>query len=121
MSETIECQATRRGRTWVVRLPEHGVYGYGRTLKAVAKNTEQGLALVGVTAEVVIIPATPELEKLRSIDDARAAALSEAVAALALRRTALRDIALATGESARRVKLLLAELAKHSEPPADTR
>ncbi|MFI9052487.1 hypothetical protein [Streptomyces sp. NPDC053427] len=120
MSETIECRASRRGRTWVVRIPEHGVYGYGRTLKAVGENVKQGLTLIGVTAEVTIIPVTPELEKLRSVQDAYTAALSEAVAALALRRTALRDIALATGATTTQVKLLRAESAKDSTPPADS-
>ncbi|WNV82902.1 hypothetical protein [Umezawaea sp. Da 62-37] len=109
MSETIRCLATRRGRTWVVRIPEHGVYGHGRTLKAAHENTRQGLDLVGVTAEIVITAMTPELEKLRSLESAYATALSEAVAALALRRTTLRDIALATRVPTTRVKQLLAD------------
>lgn len=119
MSETIECRASRRGRTWVVHVPEYGVYGHGRTLKAARENTEEGLALVGVTGEVTLIPVTPELEKLRSVENAYTAALIEAVAALALRRTALSDIALATGVPTKRVKRLLAEQAKDSTPPAD--
>ncbi|MFI1884867.1 hypothetical protein [Streptomyces jumonjinensis] len=109
MSETIECRASRRGRTWVVFVAEHGVYGHGRTLKAARENTEQGLALAGVTAEVTITPVTPELEKLRSAEDTYMATLNEAVAALALRRAPLSDIALATRTSTRRVKLLLTE------------
>ncbi|MFE4829925.1 hypothetical protein [Streptomyces sp. NPDC056672] len=117
--ETIECRATRRGRTWVVSVPEHGVYGHGRTLEATRENTTQGLALAGVTADVIITPVTPELEKLRSAEDAYKAALTEAVAALALRRTTQGDIALATATSTRQVKLLLAE-AKRTSPPADT-
>ncbi|MFE1289727.1 hypothetical protein [Streptomyces sp. NPDC058751] len=112
MSEVIECRADRRGRTWVVHVPEYGVYGHGRTLKAARENTEQGLALVGVAAKVTITPVTPELEKLRSAEETYAAALSEAVVSLALRRTALRDIALATRTPTTQVKLLLAENAK---------
>ncbi|MEU3355210.1 hypothetical protein [Streptomyces sp. NPDC037389] len=116
MSETIECRASRCGRAWVVHVPEHGVYGHGRTLKAVRVNTQEGLALVGVTAEVTIVPVTPELENLRAAEDAHTTALREAVAALALRRATLSDIALATGTQKKRVKLLLAE---RSTPPAD--
>ncbi|WP_370418943.1 hypothetical protein AB8O64_10835 [Streptomyces sp. QH1-20] len=119
MSETIECRAGRRGRTWVVHVPEYGVYGHGRTLKAAHENTTQGLALVGVTAEVRLIPMTPELEKLRIVEDAYTAALIEAVAALALRRTTMSDIALATGVPAKRAKQLLAQQAKDSPPSAD--
>ncbi|MGW3311475.1 hypothetical protein ACWDG9_33385 [Streptomyces sp. NPDC001073] len=117
MSTTITCRANRRGRTWVVHVPEHGVYAHGRTLKATRENTRQGLALVGVTTEVAITPVTPELEKLRSVEDAYMTALSEAVGALALRRTTLSDIASATGTSAKEVKLLLAERAKDEAPP----
>ncbi|MFD4947000.1 hypothetical protein ACFWNT_31860 [Streptomyces sp. NPDC058409] len=120
MSETIECMASRRGRTWLVHVPEHGVYGSGRTLKATRENTQRGIALVGVTAEVTITPTSPELEALRAADDNRAAALSEAVAALALRRTTLSDIAAATRVPIREVKLLLAEQAQEAAPPADS-
>ncbi|MFJ1742502.1 hypothetical protein ACIOG4_27985 [Streptomyces microflavus] len=107
MSETITCDATRRGRTWVTHVARHGVYGQGRTLKAVRADTEQGLALVGVTAEVEITPTTPELEQLRSAEAARTEALTAAVLALSLRRVSLRDIAAATGETIRQVKLIL--------------
>ncbi|MFD9871726.1 hypothetical protein ACFXI8_26920 [Streptomyces niveus] len=112
--ETIECRASRLGRTWTVYVPKHGVYGHGGTLKAVGESTARGLELVGVTAEVVIIPVTPELERLRSADEVRTTALSEAIAALALRRTTKRDIALATGVPARQVKEILAEQAEES-------
>ncbi|MGW2984090.1 hypothetical protein [Streptomyces goshikiensis] len=108
MSEVIECRATRRGRTWVVHIREHGVYGSGRTLRLVRANVEEGLALVGVTPAVKITPETPELERLRAADDARTAALAEAVKALALRRATLRDIADATRVPVARVKQLLA-------------
>ncbi|MFF7943317.1 hypothetical protein ACFZC5_26695 [Nocardia gamkensis] len=97
MSESIECRASRRGRDWVAHVPEHGVYGYGRTLKALYDSIEDGLAHLGVTAEVTVIPVTPELENLRSMEDAYTTALREAVAALALASTTLGDIALATG------------------------
>ncbi|MGW6605596.1 hypothetical protein [Streptomyces sp. NPDC055036] len=120
MSETIECRASRRGRAWVVHIPEHGVYGHGRNLKAAHENTMQGLTLAGVAAAITITPMTPELEKLRSAEDAYTAALSEAVAALALRRTTLRDIALATRVPTARVKQLLAGSTKGSTPPADS-
>lgn len=107
----VEVRAHRRGRQWVAHVTEHGVYGHGWTLKAAHKNTMQGLALIGIDAEVTITPVTPELEKLRALDEARAAALSEAVAALALRQTTLSDIALATESSIKHVKLVLASAA----------
>ncbi|MFD7829377.1 hypothetical protein [Streptomyces sp. MJM8645] len=109
MTETIECRATRRGREWTVHVPEHGVYSHGKTLTKVGENTQAGLALVGVTAEVMITPVTPELEKVRATKAAHAAAVSEAVVALALRRATTRDIALAVGVPAAQVKRLLAE------------
>lgn len=108
MSEIIECRAIRRGRTWVAHAIEHGVYGSGRTLRLARASVEEGLALAGLTSEVEIVPVTPELEKLRAADDARTAALIEAVKALALRRATLRDIAEATGEPMAYVKRLLA-------------
>ncbi|MFD8609520.1 hypothetical protein [Streptomyces sp. NPDC059631] len=108
MTESIECPATRRGRTWVAHASEHGVYGSGRTLRLVRESVEKGLALVGVTREVKITPVMPELEQLRAADDARAAALAKAVKALAVRRATPRDIADATGVPVRRVKQLLA-------------
>ncbi|MGI5531499.1 hypothetical protein ACQEVX_30220 [Streptomyces syringium] len=121
-AEIIECQARRRGRSWVVSIPEYGVYGHGQTLKAARENVRQGLELVGVTMELKITPVTPELEKLRSAEDVRTAALSEAVAALRLRWTSLTDIALATGAPIKEVKQLLAERGvladQDSQPPS---
>lgn len=108
MSEVIECQASRRGRTWVAHVAEHGVYGSGRTLRLVRASVKEGLALVGVTTAVQVTPVTPELERLRAAEDTVAAAMAEAVKALALRRATLRDIADATGMPVRRVKQLLA-------------
>ena len=106
MSETIYCQAERRGRTWVVHVPEHGVYGHGRTLKAVHDNTVEGLALIGVTTPITLTPVTPELDTLRDAEAAYAKALNEAVAALALRHTTLGDIARATRAPRAQVKRL---------------
>ncbi|MFS0691640.1 hypothetical protein [Streptomyces nitrosporeus] len=124
MSEVIECRATRRGRLWVAHEPEHGVYGSGRTLRLVRESVEDGLALVGVTAEVKIIPVTPELETLRAAEDARTTALAKAVEALALRRASRSDIALATGASVKQVKLILARPAEgprvHADPDSAT-
>ncbi|MGW7089992.1 hypothetical protein ACWGH2_41785 [Streptomyces sp. NPDC054871] len=122
MSEVIECKAFRRGRDWVVHVPEHQVYGYGKTLKRVRENVERGLALVGVTAEVQILAVTPELEKLRAAKDACAAALTETVTAMALRRATLGDIALATGEPTRRVKAIITASRPEPQPttPANT-
>ncbi|HWU05358.1 MAG TPA: hypothetical protein VN520_02965 [Streptomyces sp.] len=119
MSEVIECRASRRGRLWVAHEPEHGVYGSGRTLRLVRVSVENGLALVGVNAEVQIIPVTPELEELRDAEDARMTALAKAVEALVLRRTSLSDIALATGASVKQVKLVLARPAGDSRAHAD--
>lgn len=110
MSQSIECRAYRRGRAWVAHVPEHGVYGYGRTLKAVRDSIADGLAHVGVTAEVTVVVVTPELEKLRSVEDAYTSALREAVTALALCSTTLGDITLATGAPTTRIKALIAEL-----------
>jgi hypothetical protein len=94
------------------------VYGHGRTLKAAARNTTEALALVGVTAEVVLLAVTPELEKLRAAEDAYTTALKQAAAALALRRTSLSDIAQAVRAPRSRVKQLLAEQASE-EPQAE--
>ncbi|MEV7870118.1 hypothetical protein AB0P17_29420 [Streptomyces sp. NPDC088124] len=122
MSETVMGRAHRRGRTWVTRLAEHGVYAHGWTLRATEANAVEGLELVGVKAEVTLIPVTPELETLRAADDAREQALRAAVHALALRHTTRRDIALATRAPAWQVKQILAEQAKKddSQPPAES-
>ncbi|MCP2320226.1 hypothetical protein APR12_005607 [Nocardia amikacinitolerans] len=116
MSERIECRAYRRDGAWVARVPEHGVYGYGRTLKAVGDSISDGLAHIGVTAQVTVIAVTPELENLRAVQDTYTTALRAAVTALALRSTTLGDIAQATGAPTTRVKALLAD---RSAPPAN--
>ncbi|MEV0297013.1 hypothetical protein [Nocardia sp. NPDC050710] len=110
MSAGIECRAYRRGQTWVAHVPEHGVYGHGRTLKAVRASIIDGLAHIGVTTQVTVVAETPELDNLRSIEHAYTTALLAAVTSLALCSTTLGDIALATGAPAKRVKALLAEL-----------
>lgn len=114
--------AHRRGRTWVTYLVEHSVYAHGRTLKATEANAVEGLALVGVRAAVTLTPVTPELEMLRAADDTRQQALRAAVYSLALRRTTLRDIALATRAPAWLVKQLLAEQTEQddAQPPAES-
>lgn len=118
MSPGIECQATRRGRSWVAYIPEHGLYGHGRTLKAVRDNLAEGLAFLGVSMPITLIPVTPELQLLRAADQARDAALQEAVAALAMRRATLGDIAEATGARTKRIRALLAQRTTDpTEPP----
>lgn len=112
---TIACQAVRRGRAWTVHVPEHGVYAHGRTLRAAQASTAAGLALVGVTAPVSLAAVSPELAALRDADAAREGALRDAVAALALRRATLRDIAQATGTTTRRVRTILAALTAPAE------
>lgn len=104
----LECRATRSGRTWVVHIPEHGVYGHGRSLKAVRQNVERALALIGVTADITVVAVTPELETLRAAEHARDEALQSAVAALVLRRVTPGDIARATGQTIPQVKATLA-------------
>lgn len=105
----MECEAVRRDRAWVVTAVKHSVYGHGRTLRKARENVEQGLALIGVTAPVTITVQTPEMEKLRAARAASDAALREAVEALALRRTTLRDIAEVTQTPTAEVKRLLAD------------
>lgn len=107
-SETIRCEASRLGRTWVVRAPGNSAYGHGRTLKIARADIEEALALAGVTGQVELIPTSPELEELRRARDTYSAALAAAVDALGLRRTTLRDIALATEVPTPRVKAILA-------------
>lgn len=109
MSKTIRCRATRHGEMWLASVPEHGVYGHGPTLATLRESLAQGLALIDVTAKVVITPVTPELERLRSTEAAREAALKKAVLALAEDRVAVRDIAAATGASAAKVAAIQAK------------
>ncbi|WP_030573440.1 hypothetical protein [Streptomyces aureocirculatus] len=116
MSNTVNCDAFRHDRTWVVRAAEHGVYGHGRTLKRAGEDVEQGLALIGVTAPITITVRMPELEKLRAAEAAYDAALREAVQELTLRQTTVRDTVLATGASTAQVKSLRAVNAKDGGP-----
>ncbi|MEU2231220.1 hypothetical protein [Streptomyces vietnamensis] len=115
--KAIECRAIRRGRGWTVHSAEHSVYGHGSTLKRARASVEQGLAHIGITTEVTLIPVSPELDMLRAADKARAAALVEAVKALALRRATMGDIAAATGTPRSQVKKILASL-KDAPTPA---
>lgn len=103
MSRTIKCRAVQDGDTWTACIAKHGVYGYGRTLKALQDNLAQGLALVGVSAEVTITPVSPELERLRAAEAAYEAALTKAIAAMTARQSPVRDIAQATGAPVSRV------------------
>ncbi|MGW0665290.1 hypothetical protein [Streptodolium elevatio] len=66
--QTIQSWAVRSGRSWVVHVTEHGVYGHGRTLGAARENTEQGLAQVAQVAAVVLTPTTAELQTLRAAE-----------------------------------------------------
>jgi len=117
-AEHIRCQTHRRGRTWVASLPELGAYGHGRTLKLTHENITQALSLLEISAEVTLVPVTPELEKLRAAHDLYTAALRHTVAALALRRVSMRDIVTATGAPAKQVQQLLAELAATPHGPS---
>ncbi len=124
MSTSIQCRATRHGKHWVTHIPEHGMYGHGRTLKSLRHNVIDGLAYIGVTAQVTVIAVTPELEILRSIEEIHASALAEAVDALALRSATPADIAHATRTSPAGVRALLAdrsapEASQDSAPPPD--
>ncbi|BDT85956.1 hypothetical protein [Nocardia cyriacigeorgica] len=110
MSERIECLAYRRGREWVAHVPEHGVYGHGPTLKAVRRSTAEGLAYIGITANVTAVAASPELENLRTIADTYSTALREAVHALARCSATVGDIASATNVPTQRIRALLAEI-----------
>lgn len=82
------------------------MYGHRQTLKALQDNIRQGLALVGVTAEVKITPVSPELERLRSAEAAYETALRKAVTALTAQDNTVRDIAWATGVPVTRVTVI---------------
>jgi hypothetical protein len=105
-AKAIECRATRHADTWVASVPQHGVYGHGRTLRALHSNLTQGLALIGVTTEIMLVPVSPELERLRRAEAAYEAALSDAVTTLAAHDCTPRDIADATRVTTTRVAAL---------------
>lgn len=117
MRKSVKCSVTRSGRVWVAHVPKHDVFGQGATLRAVSTSVEQGLRLLGVAAEVTVTPVTPELEKLRSIERSRAAALREAVRGLARLEVGVGDIAQATGLPIGQVKALLATPGRASRTP----
>ncbi|MFE7115569.1 hypothetical protein ACFU99_09120 [Streptomyces sp. NPDC057654] len=105
-AKAIESRATRHADTWVASVPQHGVYGHGRTLRALHSNLAQGLALVGVTTEITLVPISPELERLRRAEAAYEAALADAVTTLTAHGGTPRDIADATGVTTARVAAL---------------
>lgn len=105
-AKAIECRATQHADTWVASVPQHGVYGHGRTLRALHSNLTQGLALIDVTTEIRLVPVSPELERLRRAEAAYEAALSDAVTTLAAHGGTPRDIADATGVTTTRVAAL---------------
>lgn len=98
--------ATRHGDMWVGRISQHGVYGYGRTLRALHNHLTQGLALIDVTTNVKIIPAVPGLDRLRRAEAAYEAALSDTVTTLTALGSTTRDIAEATGVPIARITAL---------------
>jgi hypothetical protein len=104
--KTIECRASRNSEMWVACIPEHGVYGYGRTLRALQDNLTQGLALAGVTTAITITPVSPELLRLRRAKDAYETALADAVTTLTAHGSTARDVAEAAGEPIARVTAL---------------
>lgn len=108
MSTTIECRARRHGEIWVASIPQHSVYGSGRTLRALHDDLIHGLSLMGVTAQVTITPASPELDRLRRAKAAYETALAEAVTALTTQGSTVRDTAEATGVPIARVTTLQA-------------
>ncbi|MEV0442914.1 hypothetical protein AB0I84_21035 [Streptomyces spectabilis] len=105
-AKVIECRATRHADTWLASIPQHRIYGHGTTLRALHSNLTQGLALIGVTTEITLVPVGPELERLRRAEAAYEAALSDAVAALAAHDCTPRDIADATRVKTKQVAAL---------------
>jgi hypothetical protein len=108
VSTTIECRARQHSEMWVASIPQHRVYGCGRTLRALHDNLIHGLALIGVTAHVTITPVSPELDRLRRAEAAYETALTEAVTTLATHGSTVRDAAEATGVPIARVTALQA-------------
>jgi hypothetical protein len=105
-ARAIECPATWHADVWLAGIPQHGVYSHGSTLRALHHHLTQGLALAGVTAEVALVPSSPELERLRRAQAAAQTALKDAVKALAARGHTPRDIADATGATVPEVAAL---------------
>lgn len=116
---TLTANATRRGRHWLVHVPEHNVYGCGRTLRAADASARGALKLLGVDADLTLVADTPELAALRAADEVRTAALRAAVTALRMRRATITDIAAATGAKARDVKAILADT-ENTQPESGT-
>ncbi|QXV57367.1 hypothetical protein [Amycolatopsis sp. TNS106] len=112
MSTNLECRAHRHGELWVASLVQHNVYGSGPTLRVLHDDLTRGLRLLGVTAQVTITPASPELDRLRRAETAYETALADAVTALTTQGSTVRDTAEATAVSITRVTALQAR------PPA---
>jgi hypothetical protein len=94
--KAIEARASRTGGMWVASIPQHGVYGHGRTLRELRGDLTQGLALAGVTTAIRVAPVSPELLRLRRAKDAYDAALADAVTTLTADGSPARDVAEAT-------------------------
>jgi hypothetical protein len=115
VSKTFQCRASQHDGMWVANIPQHAVYGYGRTLKALHDNITQGLALVDVTGDVRIIPTSAELDRLRRAEAAYEAALADAATTLTSGGGTVRDVATATRVPAARIKALQAKpMAPHT-------
>ncbi|MGW4828906.1 recombinase family protein [Amycolatopsis japonica] len=97
MSTTVECHARWHDDMWIASIPQHGVYGSGRTLKALRDDLVRGLALLGMTVHVTLTPVSPELDRLRRAEAAYKTALADAVTALTTQGSTARDTAEATG------------------------
>lgn len=107
MSRIVKCEATRHEHNWVASIPKYGVYGHGPTLRALRDSLERGLTLIGVNAQVEVTPVMPELERLRSAQDAYTAALRRTIRALARQEIPPSDIALATSVPIKQVKTFI--------------
>ncbi|WP_207126843.1 recombinase family protein [Actinocatenispora comari] len=105
---TIECQATRRDTLWIARDAHRRLYGHGKALKSARDAIIEGLAFLGLNADVNIVATGPQMQQLRAIEDAYTTALRDAVTVLARQRATVQDIATATGISTTRVKQALA-------------
>ncbi|MER5883077.1 hypothetical protein ABT160_04540 [Streptomyces sp. NPDC001941] len=106
MIEVVECEAARRGNIWIAHLTQHGVFGCGRTLRATRRSVEEGLALLGIAADVELTPTSPELVTLRDAEAQYARALQAAVERLSRQGATLGDTSKATRLSVKRVKVL---------------
>lgn len=121
MSRPISCEARQDGEDWLACVPKHGVYGRGRTLKALQDDLTQGLALIGVTAKVTLTPVSPELQRLRAAKASYESALGRAIVALAAGQATVADTARATGVTLVRVNAILAKRQTTKTSPSQKR